>query len=858
MFGRYTERAQQALKAAGRIAGEMGQRYIGTEHLLLSLLEGSESSLPQLESLTPEKVRSAVAPSSAAEAFSPAFNFTPRMKQLLAQAHAESQRLGHKFVTVEHLWLAMFADGECKAYAVMKKYGVDVEAARKQLDDEMRQAEKAPAQEEPQSERPQPPQGPAIIAAFRVAPQMNTQQSIGNQSGGGSAIKQFTRDMTEMARNNALDPVIGREEEIQRVIQILIRRTKNNPVLIGEPGVGKTAVVEGLAQQIVAGNVPEMLLGKRVLMLDMSAVVAGTRYRGDFEERMKRCIEEIRKSGNTVLFIDELHNIVGAGNPEGEMDAANLLKPALARGALQCIGATTTDEYRKHIEKDRALERRFQPVTVNEPSVAATEQMLFGLRDKYEAHHKVQITDEALSAAVRLSSRYLTDRFLPDKAIDLIDEAASRVRIRAATTPSAVKQLEEALERTLVEKREAISSQNFEKAAQMRDEEQRIRDQITQERERWTDRRSSERSVVTDRDVALVVSEWTGIPVTQMTETETERLMHLEETLHARVVGQDEAVRAVAHAIRRGRTGLKDPKRPIGSFLLLGPTGVGKTELCRAVGEAVFGDENAVIRLDMSEYMEKFNVARLIGAPPGYVGYEEGGQLTEAVRRKPYSVVLLDEIEKAHPDVFNILLQVLEDGRLTDSQGRVVSFRNTIIIMTSNAGAHEIERVKSLGFGAQDAKTDIRAYERMREAVMKAVKDSFRPEFINRLDETIVFHALSEENIVAIADLMLGQVASLMRERGAELTWTPEVAAALAREGYDPKYGARPLRRLIQRKVEDLLSEELLAGRLTLRDHVTLVLRDGEIAAERVEAQAESAPLTKEFAGETGIQFTED
>ena len=838
------------LKAAGRIAGEMGQRFIGTEHLLLALLRGSENLPPQMEEkLSEEKVRVLVAPASAVEGLGSAFNFTPRMKQLLAQAYAESQRLGQRFVTVEHLWLAMLADPECKGFSALKKCGVDVEIARKQLDELLLAAEKAPEGEEPEAEPPRPPQGPTVIA-FRVAPQMNMQQGPGGQGGGNSAIKQFTRDLTEMARSNALDPVIGREEEIQRVIQILIRRTKNNPVLIGEPGVGKTAVVEGLAQQIVAGNVPEMLLGKRVLMLDMSAVVAGTRYRGDFEERMKRCIEEIRKSGNIVLFIDELHNIVGAGNPEGEMDAANLLKPALARGALQCIGATTTDEYRKHIEKDRALERRFQPVTVNEPSVKDTEQMLFGLRDKYEAHHKVQITDEALSAAARLSSRYLTDRFLPDKAIDLIDEAASRVRIRAATTPPAVKQLEEELERTLVEKREAVSSQNFEKAAQMRDQEQSIRDRIAQERERWTDRRASERSVVTDRDVALVVSEWTGIPVTQMTETETERLMHLEETLHARVVGQDEAVRAVAHAIRRGRTGLKDPKRPIGSFLLLGPTGVGKTELCRAVGEAVFGDENAVIRLDMSEYMEKFNVARLIGAPPGYVGYEEGGQLTEAVRRKPYSVVLLDEIEKAHPDVFNILLQVLEDGRLTDSQGRVVSFRNTIIIMTSNAGAHEIERVKSLGFGAQGEKTDLRAYERMREAVMKAVKDSFRPEFLNRLDEMIVFHALSEENIVAIASLMLGQVAALMRERGAELTWTDEVAAALAHEGYDPKYGARPLRRLIQRKVEDLLSEELLAGRLALRDHVSLTLRDGEIVAERVETQAEAEPLEKELAPE--------
>ena len=655
-----------------------------------------------------------------------------------------------------------------------------------------------------------------------------------------SLLDKFCRDLTAAAEKNELDPVIGREKEIQRIIQILIRRTKNNPVLIGEPGVGKSAVAEGLAQRIVQGNVPELLRGKRVLSLDLGSLVAGTKYRGEFEERLKNMMDELHKAGNVLLFIDEIHTIIGAGGSEGSLDAANILKPALSRGEIQCIGATTLDEYRKHIEKDAALERRFQPVNVGEPTTEETLSILYGLRDRYEAHHKVRITDEALAAAVKLSERYIPDRFLPDKAIELMDEAASRVRIQACTAPPDVREQEKRLEAVQIEKKEAISHQDFEKAAALRDQERNLNREIEEKRAEWTRSQTNARDVVTEEDIAQVVSQWTGIPVSRMTEQEAQRLIRLEETLHRRLVGQEEAVSAVARAIRRARAGLKDPKRPIGSFIFLGPTGVGKTELCRALGEAMFGDEDAVIRLDMSEFMEKHTVSRMMGSPPGYVGYEEGGELTEAVRRKPYSVVLLDEIEKAHPDVFNVLLQILEDGRLTDNTGRTVSFKNTIVVMTSNAGA-QLTGGRSMGFGSAQ-RDEARDYEAMKESVMKSVKELFRPEFINRVDELIVFHALTEDEICRITEMMLKQVAGRLEEQEIRLLWDESVTKKLAEDGYDPKFGARPLRRLIQRTVEDTLSEELLQGRISLGQEVRLTVKDGEIALENAPAEAAGAP----------------
>ena len=618
--------------------------------------------------------------------------------------------------------------------------------------------------------------------------------------------------------------MIGRQNEIERIVQILSRRTKNNPVLIGEPGVGKSAVAEGLAQKISQGAVPETLTDKKIFSLDMGSMVAGSKYRGEFEERLKNTLDEVRKRGDVILFIDELQNIIGAGAAEGSMDAANILKPALARGEIQCIGATTLDEYRKHIEKDAALARRFQPVTVNEPSEEETIAIMKGLRDKYEAHHKVRITDEALEVAVKLSNRYIADRFQPDKAIDLMDEAASRVRIQAFTAPPDMKAQEKKLESVLREKREAIDKQDYEKAAALRDEEHTLRAEIDEKRAAWEQKKTTAKDTVGEEEIAQVVAGWTGIPVKKMTEEESERLLHLEELLHKRVIGQSEAVSAVSRAIRRARAGLKDPKRPIGSFIFLGPTGVGKTELCRALGEAMFGDEDTLIRLDMSEYMEKHTVSRMVGSPPGYVGYDEGGQLTEAVRRKPYSVVLFDEVEKAHPDVFNILLQILEDGRLTDNMGRVVSFKNCVIVMTSNAGAQSAQRT-SLGFGAGMA--DAMDYERMREKVLSDIKSVFRPEFLNRVDEIIVFHKLEQKDIEAIASLMLGQVAKRLKERDIILTYGDDVVTHLAQAGFDPQYGARPLRRVIQRTIEDSLSEKLIAGEIHLGGTVNMRM-DGE------------------------------
>jgi C-terminal, D2-small domain, of ClpB protein./UvrB/uvrC motif./ATPase family associated with various cellular activities (AAA)./AAA domain (Cdc48 subfamily). len=634
--------------------------------------------------------------------------------------------------------------------------------------------------------------------------------------------------LTNLAHEGKLDPVIGREKEIERVIQILSRRTKNNPVLIGEPGVGKTAVVEGLAQRIVEGNIPELLKNKRVVTLDLSGMVAGAKYRGEFEERLKSVMSEIKQAGNVILFIDEMHTIVGAGAAEGAIDASNILKPALARGELQTIGATTLDEYRKYVEKDAALERRFQPVMVGEPSVEEAIQILFGLRDRYEAHHKVRITDEAIRAAVTLSDRYISDRYLPDKAIDLIDEAASKVRLQAFTTPPDLKKLEEELEDVRKEKEEAVMNQNYEKAAEMRDKEQRIKDQIEQEKEKWKNKNAADAEIVGEEEVAQIVSSWTGIPVKKLTEEESERLLKMEDILHQRVIGQSEAIGAVSRAIRRARAGLKDPKRPIGSFMFLGPTGVGKTELSKALAEVLFGDEDAMIRIDMSEYMERHTVSRLVGSPPGYVGYEEGGQLTEQVRRKPYSVILLDEIEKAHPDVFNILLQILEDGRLTDAKGRTVDFRNTVVIMTSNVGAHTIRKQKTLGFTATDLGVNSE-YEKMKENIMEELKKTFRPEFINRLDEIIVFHALEDKDLRKIVDLMLNNVIKRLEEKEIYVEVTDSAKEHMTKEGFDPIYGARPLRRVIQRALEDNLSEAIIAGKVKVGDKVLVDVEDGKL-----------------------------
>ena len=649
----------------------------------------------------------------------------------------------------------------------------------------------------------------------------------GRSGGGdtGGALSKYGRDLTELAKNNKIDPVIGRQQEIERVIQILSRRTKNNPCLIGEPGVGKTAIAEGLAQKIVTGEVPETLKSKKIFSLDLTAMLAGAKYRGDFEERIKGAIDEVAKSGNIILFIDELHTIIGAGAAEGAVDAANILKPQLARGEIQIIGATTIEEYRKHIEKDAALERRFQPVMVAEPNEEDATKILFGLRDKYEAHHKIKISDEAIRAAVQLSSRYITDRYLPDKAIDLIDEAASRVRMKAFTAPPDLKEMEDKIKKAGEEKAAAVNAQDFEAAAKIRDEEKSLNEEYEKARQQWQETNARNSGEVTAEEIAEIVSIWTGVPVKQLTEQESDRLLHMEDILHKRVVGQNEAVEAVAKAIRRGRVGLKDPKRPIGSFIFLGPTGVGKTELCKALAEALFGNENNMIRLDMSEYMEKHTVSRMVGSPPGYVGYDEGGQLTEKIRRNPYSVVLFDEIEKAHPDVFNILLQILEDGILTDAQGRRVDFRNAVIIMTSNIGARMITETKNLGFGSSE--NAMKDDKEIKNDVMNELKKHFRPEFLNRIDDIIVFQKLSEDDIKLIASKMLEQLTERVKQLGINLVVTEEAIAEIANEGYEPVYGARPLRRAITTKIEHKLSEYLLSGKVKSGDTVVLSVADG-------------------------------
>jgi len=800
MFGRFTERAQKVLALAQEEAIRLGHNNIGTEHILLGLIregEGIAAKALMALGLGPDKIQKEVESLiGRGNEVSHTIHYTPRAKKVIELSMDEARKLGHSYVGTEHILLGLIREGEGVAARVLNNLGVSLNKARQQ-----------------------------------VLQLLGSNESVSGHGGGGAAhvstptLDSLARDLTAIAREGRLDPVIGRSKEIQRVIEVLSRRTKNNPVLIGEPGVGKTAIAEGLAQQIVNNEVPETLRDKRVMTLDMGTVVAGTKYRGEFEDRLKKVMDEIRQAGNIILFIDELHTLIGAGGAEGAIDASNILKPALARGELQCIGATTLDEYRKYIEKDAALERRFQPIQVDEPTVEESIQILKGLRDRYEAHHRVSISDEAIVQAVKLSDRYITDRFLPDKAIDLIDEACSKVRLRSFTAPPKLKELEQKLEEVRKEKDAAVQSQEFEKAASLRDMEQRLREELEETKRAWKEKQGQENSEVTVEDIAAVVSSWTGIPVSKLAETETERLLKLEEILHARVVGQDEAVKAVAKAVRRARAGLKDPKRPIGSFIFLGPTGVGKTELARALAEAMFGDEDALIRIDMSEYMEKHSTSRLIGSPPGYVGYEEGGQLTEKVRRKPYSVVLLDEMEKAHPDVFNILLQVLEDGRLTDSKGRTVDFRNTIIIMTSNVGADALKRNKYVGFNIQDGNQQ---YKDMKSKVMDELKKAFRPEFLNRIDEIIVFHSLEKDHLKQIVRLMADTLVKRLKEQDIDLELTEAAIGKIAAEGFDPEYGARPLRRALQKHIEDRLSEELLKGTIAKGQKVVVDVKDGE------------------------------
>ena len=820
---RFSPRAQRALELAEQSAGELGHSYIGTEHMLLGLLREEEGIAHRVlveQGLSENMVRQIIVSSvgRGAAGTKPTQGLTPRAKRMIESAVETAMRGGFGYVGTEHLLVGLLQDGRSMGVRILRAAGLSTQEVFEAVQRRLQEA----------------PTGQQTVRAGEAKA----------ETGEENVLKEFTKDLTAAARSGKLDPVIGRDEEIQRVIQILSRRTKNNPVLIGEPGVGKTAIAEGLAQKIVAADVPEELLDKRILTLDLSGMVAGTKYRGEFEDRIKKALDEVKKDGSIILFIDELHTIVGAGSAEGAMDAANIIKPALGRGEIRVIGATTLNEYRKYIEKDAALERRFQPVTVGEPSAEASVEILKGLRDKYEAHHRLTITDGALEAAVQLSKRYINDRFLPDKAIDLMDEAASRVRMETEEISPELKSLEEKIAALAKDKEAAIAKQDYETAAKLRDIEKDYQEQVEMEREKRRKNNTQHRPVTAD-DIAAVVAGWTGIPVTRLTEDEGTRLLHMEDTLHERVVGQDEAVKAVARAIRRGRVGLKDPKRPIGSFLFLGPTGVGKTELCKALAEAMFGDENAMVRLDMSEYMERHTVSRLIGSPPGYVGHEEGGQLTEKVRRHPYSVVLFDEIEKAHEDVWNLLLQIMDDGELTDSQGRRVDFRNTIVVMTSNVGAKNImAQGQRLGFaaGEDDAeKKEEQSFEAVRDAVMGELKRTFRPEFLNRIDETIIFHPLNEENIAAIAEKLLDNTAKRLEKLGVTMEVDGEAVKVVAKEGFDPVYGARPLRRAIQNCVEDAVAEKLLDGSVKEGDHILVTAENGKIAIRSGKA-AQTAP----------------
>ncbi len=785
MFNKFTERARKVILLAKEEAKRFNHDYIGTEHILLGLIregEGVAAAVLQKLGLSPEKIRLEVeklVQSGPSTLVSGDIPFTPKAKKVIELAMEEARSLGHNYIGTEHLLLGLIREGEGVASQVLMNLGLDLNRVRNEVITLLGSSTPAPA---------------GVAGSRTKTP----------------ALDAFGRDLTQLAREGKLDPVIGRAEEIERVIQILARRTKNNPVLLGEAGVGKTAIVEGLAQMVIQGDVPEMLRDKRVIILDLALMVAGTKYRGQFEERIKAVMDEIRRSENVMLFIDELHTLVGAGSAEGAIDASNILKPALSRGEIQCIGATTLDEYRKYIEKDAALERRFQTIVVEPPSVSETIEILKGLRDKYEAHHRVKYLDEALEAAAKMADRYITGRFLPDKAIDLIDEVGSRARLSVLTVPPEIKDLEGKIEKIRKEKESAIKGQDFELAASLRDQEREAKELLERVKNDWKKVKGEAMPVVTAEDIAHIVSKWTGVPLVRLEEKDSERLLKMEDEMHKRVIGQQQAITSIARAIRRSRAGIKDPRRPIGSFVFLGPTGVGKTLLARALAEFMFGDEEALIQVDMSEYMEKFNLSRLVGAPPGYVGYEEGGQLTEKVRRRPYAVVLLDEIEKAHPDVFNLLLQVLEDGRLTDSFGRKVDFRNTVLIMTSNLGAETIKKHGSLGFTASKEEVD---FETMQAQLLEEVKRAFKPEFLNRIDEVIVFHPLSKEELFKIVDLEIGHVQERLREQGIVIELDHDAKEFIVEKGFDPTYGARPLRRVIQRYLEDPLAEEVISRR---------------------------------------------
>lgn len=813
MQSRFNENAQIALRYAHETAKELGHNYVGSEHMLAGILRADNSisadALTDMgitfESVT-DKIRE-ISTQGASPFLLNGLPMTAGLKTILENSYVIARQRGESYINPDDIFVAIVKTDTCLGKEVLEQLGMnDFDSVVQKI-----------VSEEPSES---------------YSSNGDTQKS--SYKGALKNLEQFGTDLTKLASEGHFDPIIGRDKEIERVIQILSRRTKNNPCLIGEPGVGKTAVAEGLAQRIVEGKIPETLKNKTIFSLDLSSMIAGTKYRGEFEERLKKALDEVKKNKNTILFIDEVHTLIGAGAAEGAMDAANILKPLLARGELQLIGATTLDEYRKNIEKDAALERRFQPIIVGEPTVDETIQILKGIRDKYETHHKVTISDKALESAAQLSARYITDRFLPDKAIDLIDEAASKIRLKAFTAPPSIKEIEEKLKAKTDEKKAAIDLQDFEKAAKLRDEETKIKDELNAKKAEWEKSNSKEELVVTEDDICDVITDWTGIPVKKLADEEQERLKNMEQILHKRVVGQDEAVTAVAKAIRRGRVGLKDPKRPTGSFIFLGPTGVGKTELCKALAEAIFGDESAIIRIDMSEYMEKHTVSRLVGSPPGYVGYDEGGQLTEKVRRKPYSVVLFDEIEKAHPDVFNILLQILDDGILTDSQGRKVDFKNTVVIMTSNIGARLItQKSKSLGFDTKSDKDKAeKSYNELRDAVIDELKKVFRPELLNRIDETIVFHKLTADDIKKICGIMLVSLKKRMQDLGHTLNFTDKAIEHLAKAGFDDVYGARPLRRAIQSQVEDLIADEMLGGKVKENSNITVDEKEGKLVLD--------------------------
>ena len=820
MMDNFTQRAKHALNLAAEHASELGHPFVGSEHLLLGLIEEGQGMAYQvlykfgidIGGLLQQIVEIDGTGSAPAQVMS----YSPRTKRIFELSNLEAKNLGHNYVGTEHLLLALFKESESIGAKLLIEKGIDYGIVLKE-----------------------------IVSLLSGGSRDNAPSAGGYQQSAAPSedtptLDQYAPDLTAQARDNRLDPVIGRTKEVERIIQILSRRTKNNPVLIGDPGVGKTAIIEGLAQQIVSGDVPSTLLDKRIVSLEMGSLVAGAKYRGEFEERIKKIVDELKISKNTIVFIDEIHNLAGAGGAEGAIDASNIMKPALARGEIQVIGATTIEEYRKHIEKDTALERRFQTVMVEEPNQEDSVNILKGLRDRYEAHHKVKITDEAIKSAVELSHRYITDRYLPDKAIDLIDEAASRVRLRKHTAPDSVKELEEKLSRLSMEKEEAISAQDFEKAAAIRDDERGIKEELQRTKEEWDKKNNSSTETVTEADIAEIVSTWTGVPVTRLQMQESKKLLDLENILHKRVIGQNEAVEAVSRSIRRARTGLKDPSKPIGSFIFLGPTGVGKTELSKALAEAMFEDEDAIIRIDMSEYMEKHSVSKLIGSPPGYVGYDEGGQLTEKIRRKPYSVVLFDEIEKAHPDVFNMLLQILDDGRLTDSQGRTVDFKNTVIIMTSNVGASTIQRQKTLGFGlAADTEALAKdSYNKMKDNVMAELKRDFRPEFLNRVDDIIVFHALTENEIESIVHILVSDLERRLLDREIRIEIDEKAMKLITKQGYDLEFGARPLKRAIQRMLEDEISEKILREDIKESDYVVVTEKDGKIDFDVKKMQA--------------------